>query len=1794
MHIITETIHSMESTSLVHKGEDFSPNESLTRRLNGLVHDYPEGIGIFKELLQNADDAGAKRIKFVLDWQTHSDIRLKHPSMTGLLGSSMLVFNDAVFREEDFEGLKNLGKGGKSDNLRKTGRFGLGFNSVYNMSDHPSFISGDNVCFFDPHRSSFPCADTGRDGEKWLLSDFRKEEPNYLDVFEAGGLEKDDTSFEGTLFRFPFRTIKQAMASKICSTAFTRERNAEPLLNKLIDCGEELLLFLKSIEEIEVVEIEVDGTEQIRLCVRTLNASTVSLNRRSLLSVLNNKTAAEFISFCRTSSTSLPQVSYIHQIQTVARAAIFNSTWRIVQMMQAAPGTKLIETMATLESAKEKAVPWAGAAARIISDRPTPVEGKQYCFLPLPESTGLPIHIHGYFDLDSSRQGSTREETTGNAAVRSKWNELLTKHVVVPACARLIADLVLDLGNDNPAEFYRLWPVYSAKLKLFENLANQFLAATQNLSVIRSNLEGRWVKPIQISRLPDGCEREGLFAPLTADKICLPEPVLPPSICTAFDKAKLPIKKLTPDWVRTHLIAIKSSLGVPVDEVSQPSLQKREWVVTLLRYCLSDGYSDLSKLPLALMSDGTLQRFSDGDLGCVYLAHDLQRRLFESNQGWFLDTQFQAAFPELREKAMAGVQVLTPARVVERLLEIDCWEEDLPQSWEPYGEILPNAAWIRSIYQYFSTVDSLPDAFAELPIVPGRDGYLHTGGENETPLWSTNEPSQTLKEALSYFNISLVSTEDIERTVFEKFLKQHPFSVSDDDFGNSFIWPLTACNLIDTLYAARRTLPDYQADYYSSILAFLSGKFYDLSSGEAKKKLNEIPIFPTLCGRADAAADPNVYLPEADLPNISLNVRLLKQDEQWRRLLQLTSVQKLSIEQLISRYILTEYKNWGKVTQIEALEWVRTYLPQAIDELRRYGKDYKKLVQAISEAPLIHCTDGRQRAAQAVYHPNSRLAENILGQDIPTPDMSRTYSEEPELWLSFFNDIGLLTRPRPQDLFDYAGKLNGRCKDTSIEEVSESCLKLLYYINDSWEELSTAKVKVAEVEVSLLAALKDKAWLPIETNPKELEKYPGASQLGGQNHLRRADEIAIVQDANYAASQRPFLRLKRLLRGEVSEALGFRRATMKEVFNHFEYLIELWETDSSAVKQSIFGDAINRVYGYLSDYLKVGSRNIQEFKMRFSSRKCLWDNRGHLWKPQHVFERNVSYFGKRRFGNEKGKFENLYRLLGQKQYVAFRDFNDFLEEVRQDYGDRPVSNEQEVSCVIEVLNRMSGKIAARPESGSLPNLLLTEDLYLLPPNEIVIPDAAWRVQAVRDFNKAKLLHPKVDRLLADIAGSPSLLRNIKERATGNTVIVCEDNIAMTQAQTWQSHLRSPLFKNGLMRLILDSDLSTAKIPWIVFKGIQVNAAEEIYSDLFWGTRKVASNVKGDAFFDEKSSIIHVRYDKAVGVDYLADCLNNRLEIADCALADKSKLIHIIQADPAGIDTLLDSLRVRSLKEDVPIFIEEPGGEEATSAITEPKIEESASPKTGNRRAIKIGEENSKPKPSDFGTSRPPTISGSADRKSYIAPNSKSFVDKPKASSAPIVINIIRPKLTPSPNSGEKSESKGGSRSKPTDGRPGGRNDRWKTVVYPTHDRHFDEDAENLTQTVRANVEMAGIQRVLGYEKQRQRQPKEMLNNNPGYDIKSTNIDGSIRYIEVKSFRWNWSGSGAKLSTAQFRMAQKEGESFWLYIVERAEENREFKIHRIQDPANRVKDFYFDDGWKQISAAEDELADLLML
>jgi len=65
-----------------------------------------EGTSVLKEMVQNADDAGATEISFCLDTRQHGMEKLAYKKLAGFQGPALLVHNNAQFTATDFQSIQ--------------------------------------------------------------------------------------------------------------------------------------------------------------------------------------------------------------------------------------------------------------------------------------------------------------------------------------------------------------------------------------------------------------------------------------------------------------------------------------------------------------------------------------------------------------------------------------------------------------------------------------------------------------------------------------------------------------------------------------------------------------------------------------------------------------------------------------------------------------------------------------------------------------------------------------------------------------------------------------------------------------------------------------------------------------------------------------------------------------------------------------------------------------------------------------------------------------------------------------------------------------------------------------------------------------------------------------------------------------------------------------------------------------------------------------------------------------------------------------------------------------------------------------------------------------------------------------------------------------------------------------------------------------------------------------------------------------------------------------------------------
>jgi hypothetical protein len=125
-----------------------SPLDDIQRIRQDLRDRYQDGFPILKELLQNADDAGASEpngaaSQLVLVLSRDGLSAAEHPL---LRTAGLVVLNDGAFTPNDAISITSLGMSNKAGQVGAAGKFGLGLKSIFHWAE--AFF------YFSPH--SFP------------------------------------------------------------------------------------------------------------------------------------------------------------------------------------------------------------------------------------------------------------------------------------------------------------------------------------------------------------------------------------------------------------------------------------------------------------------------------------------------------------------------------------------------------------------------------------------------------------------------------------------------------------------------------------------------------------------------------------------------------------------------------------------------------------------------------------------------------------------------------------------------------------------------------------------------------------------------------------------------------------------------------------------------------------------------------------------------------------------------------------------------------------------------------------------------------------------------------------------------------------------------------------------------------------------------------------------------------------------------------------------------------------------------------------------------------------------------------------------------------------------------------------------------------------------------------------------------------------------------------------------------------------------------------------------------------
>lgn len=186
-------------------------DDMLRRALEQIVQLYPDKSHFVYELLQNAEDAEATEIKFI-----------QYPDR-------LEVFHDGKpFTTANLQGLCDIAKSTKVNNLNQIGEFGVGFKSVFGICDKVLLYSAPDHFREKPDDNPRP---------------FAVEIRNFVDL--EGISEEEMPEKYTTRFVFPYAV------GQTFSGFTTKEELVDAVSHKLKNLGIITLLFLKNLELIE-------------------------------------------------------------------------------------------------------------------------------------------------------------------------------------------------------------------------------------------------------------------------------------------------------------------------------------------------------------------------------------------------------------------------------------------------------------------------------------------------------------------------------------------------------------------------------------------------------------------------------------------------------------------------------------------------------------------------------------------------------------------------------------------------------------------------------------------------------------------------------------------------------------------------------------------------------------------------------------------------------------------------------------------------------------------------------------------------------------------------------------------------------------------------------------------------------------------------------------------------------------------------------------------------------------------------------------------------------------------------------------------------------------------------------------------------------------------------------------------------------------------------------------------------------------------------------------------------------
>ena len=322
------------------------------------------------------------------------------------------------------------------------------------MLDLPSILSGTKIGFIDPLEQCFSEGRLDRrTGYRWrldkdheIMNSIPDQFAPYKGIFDCTEEVFSQGRYNGTLFRFPLRTI----TSELSQTLYSDDK-VERLFSSVFTDAHQLLLFLRHLESIELYVREKSESEPRKIFQVEISEDSLPLVRDKRREFYDAITPGQHMP--KPVTVTYPIIIEVaHFSEERMESSPERHSFLVTSYCCGGEVSSNFEKLLTDEELSY--LPSVGVAMAIPPELglSTPdIQGHVFCVLPLPvqkkSMTGLPVHVNGFFSLSQNRRHiktpNADQEDQGKPNDKSLlWNICLLEEAVPKAYATMIMEAI--------------------------------------------------------------------------------------------------------------------------------------------------------------------------------------------------------------------------------------------------------------------------------------------------------------------------------------------------------------------------------------------------------------------------------------------------------------------------------------------------------------------------------------------------------------------------------------------------------------------------------------------------------------------------------------------------------------------------------------------------------------------------------------------------------------------------------------------------------------------------------------------------------------------------------------------------------------------------------------------------------------------------------------------------------------------------------------------------------------------------------------------------------------------------------------------------------------------------------------------------------------------------------------------------------------------------------------------------------------------------------------------------------